>query len=39
MNKGKKIRGRETKQDTDSTIENTLMVTRGEGIGEIGDGD
>ena len=39
MTKGKK----ETKQETDSTIENTLMVTKrvvvvGQ-MGEIGDGD
>jgi len=33
---------REENQKTDSTIENKLMVTRGEvgrGMGEIGDGD
>ena len=38
MNKGKK----ETNQKTDSTIENKLMVTRGEvggGMGETGEGD
>lgn len=38
-NKGKK---RETSQETNSTIENKLVVARkevGDGMGEISDGD
>ena len=42
QNKTKRERERETNQETDSTIENKLMVTIGEvggGMGEIGDKD